>query len=94
MSNKLWCPGCDSETSELWRVVHEQGGPCPYCGLPAEAIQLVLQAKEKNLSNELTNRFMEAEQRAAAAEKEARQLREQIRRIKEAVDHPVVEVDW
>lgn len=94
MSLKLWCPGCDSQTSELWRVVHEEGDPCPYCGLPAEAIELVVKAQEKNVANELTDRFMKAEQRATAAEKELRLLQEQLRRIKSAVDEPVVEVDW
>lgn len=75
MSNKLWCPGCDSHTSALWKAVVIDGEDCPYCGLPAEAIKLVEKAQEKNVSDELTDRFVKAELRATTAEAEARDLR-------------------
>lgn len=80
MSMKAECPACDSETSELYRAFQE-GDPCPYCGLPADAANAVLAARERGASEQLVERAAKAEQRAAKAEQEARRLREALDRI-------------
>lgn len=39
MANKLSCPGCYAYTSEVLQAVRD-GEPCPYCGIPASAIEV------------------------------------------------------
>lgn len=50
MSNKMTCLGCNSHTSDALRAF-ENGEPCPYCGLSAEAT-LEIQSVRKSRADE------------------------------------------
>ena len=63
---KTTCPACDSWTSEVGRALRD-GEPCPYCGLPAEAAETVMEARK--LARSALERMARAEARAAMAEK-------------------------
>lgn len=80
MADKATCPACDSETSTIYRAFNE-GEACPYCGLPADAANAVLAARERGASEQLVERAALAEQRAAKAEQEIGRLRGRLDRI-------------
>ena len=64
---KRTCPACDSETSAIGLAFRE-GAPCPYCGLPAEAAEAVIEARKRGASEDILERMAKAEARAAVAE--------------------------
>ena len=66
---KTTCPACDSETSAIGMAFRD-GEPCPYCGLPAEAAEAVMEARKREEASELVlERMAKAEARAAMAER-------------------------
>ena len=85
MSEKTICPACDSYTSDIYRAF-EDGRPCPYCGLPAEAAKAVERARERGASDEMVERAAKAEQRAAELQREARRLRALLGEARQVLD--------
>ena len=65
---KMACPACDSETSAIG-LAFRDGAPCPYCGLPAEAAEAVIEARKRGASEQVLERMAKAEARAAMAER-------------------------
>lgn len=87
MSNKACCPGCDSYLSAIWEIMHgERWEPCPKCGLPAETLIKIQQARESHASKELAEKYEALAIRCGRAEAEAAYLRSQLCRIRSAVD--------
>lgn len=84
MSNKIECPGCESYTSSVARAVSD-GDPCPYCGLSADAIRTVLEARERHGETKLVEQITEALKRAEKAEHEAKALRAALRAVRTAL---------
>lgn len=82
---KRECPGCDSWTSAVGEAFRD-GDPCPYCGLPAEAVRLIDEARERHVSEDLITRYAAADERARKAETEARRLRLVLNNIQRFVD--------
>lgn len=65
---KQMCPACDSETSAIGMAFRD-GEPCPYCGLPAEAAEAVMEARKRGATEQVLERLAKAEARAAMAER-------------------------
>lgn len=84
MSNKAHCPGCDSYLSSIYEAF-EYGGPCPNCGLPADAAAAVEAARNRHADEALVQRCIDAEKKLAAAEKELSTLRFRLQRIGDAL---------
>jgi microcystin degradation protein MlrC len=82
---KMLCPACDAWTSAVG-IAFRDGADCPYCGLPAEAARMVIEAQERNVSEEVLKRLTDAEIRAAKAETEAAELRARLATIRRALD--------
>lgn len=93
MSIRAFCPGCNSETSSIYRALQD-GGPCPSCGLPAEVILAVEKARARNADEQLLARLMEAERRAAVAEKELAKLKIMQQTVRDALDADYGPPDW
>lgn len=80
MSDKMGCPGCGSHSSSIL-AAYEEGGPCPYCGLSAEAITQVIKARENHANEELIEKYTEAVARAELAERKVGFLEGKLERI-------------
>lgn len=65
---KQMCPACDSETSAIGMAFRD-GEPCPYCGLPAESAEAVMEARKRGATEQVLERMAKAEARAAMAER-------------------------
>lgn len=74
MSDKAWCPACQTATSTITAGFREQGR-CPYCGLSVEVVEQLAAATTRGADEHLVEQAAKAEQRAAAAEQEAQRLR-------------------
>jgi hypothetical protein len=74
---KMVCPSCDGWSTAVG-VAFRDDEPCPYCGLPAEAARLVLEAQERHVNDQVLRRLMDAETRAIKAEAEVSDLRHRI----------------
>jgi hypothetical protein len=87
MGRRMLCPACGSYTSSIV-AAFEEGEPCPACGLPASAAAAVIEVKARQAGEEVTQRAVRAELRAAAAEEELRWLRRVLASVKAAVLAP------
>jgi hypothetical protein len=56
MADKMWCPGCDSQTSGLLRCF-DDGEPCPNCGLSNDAWREVALVCRARNDDSLSARF-------------------------------------
>jgi hypothetical protein len=81
---KLWCPGCDSQTSTI-KGAWERGEGCPYCGLSSGAMTEVAAARYRHGETVLTERLAELLKRAEKAETEAGDLRRKLQTITNAI---------
>lgn len=77
---KRTCPACDSWTSSVG-IAFRDGEPCPYCGLPAEAVEALDRAAERGAEQSMVDMAAKAEVRATNAEAEVRRLRGLLREI-------------
>lgn len=80
MSNKLSCPGCGSHTSGVYVAVAD-GAPCPHCGLAADAIITVHDARRRAADADLLAQLEAAVVRAGRAEAEAAKVKERLRQV-------------
>jgi hypothetical protein len=69
-------------------IAWNDGQPCPYCGLSAEAIAQVLHARRRAADAELTEKLEKAIIERDRAQNEARKLAGHLARIKRAVEDP------
>lgn len=74
MSYKLGCPGCNSVTSGVY-AAEANGNPCPHCGLPAETITAVNEARRRTQDANLLAKYEAVAVRAGRAEAEIAKLR-------------------
>lgn len=81
---KLWCPGCDSQSSTI-KGAWERGEGCPYCGLSSRAMTEVAAARHRHGETSLTERLVQLLRRAEQAEAEAADLRRRLRAITDVI---------
>jgi DNA repair exonuclease SbcCD ATPase subunit len=79
MSDKAWCPVCNSETSDLWTALRD-GEPCPYCGASASLIAEVNELRLRRADEQVK---VELEQTLVKLDKVTRQRNELARVIRE-----------
>lgn len=90
MADKAECPACESYTSDNLRA-RDNGEPCPFCGLPADAAQEIERAVERGANKNLAKHAATAERRAADAEREVLRLRvllDRARRVLAETEQP------
>jgi uncharacterized Zn finger protein (UPF0148 family) len=87
MGRRMTCPACGSRTSSILRAF-EDGESCPSCGLPYTALAAVIDIKAREANDEVTQRAVRAELRAAAAEDELHTLRRVVEAVRSAVNRP------
>ena len=78
MSMKAECPACKAYLSGVWDALEGDRDACPSCGLDADTMRAVMDARKKLADKELTGRCEQALIRAGRAEKELRRLRERV----------------
>ena len=78
------CPGCGSYTSSVLAKV-EQGEPCPYCGLSADAIGEIRSVRRKRADEDLKGRLEKALVERDRAVTEAAKLRSALYNVRSAV---------
>jgi hypothetical protein len=89
MGRRMTCPACGARTSSVVAAFEsEEGSPCPSCGLPHAAAVAVIEIKARQAGEEVTQRAIRAELRAAQAENELRRLRRVLTAVKAAVLAP------
>lgn len=93
MSRKTECPACNSWTSSIYDAFQD-GEPCPFCQLPAEAAKAINTARERNADEQLIKRALAAELRAAEMEAELRRLRTRLANIKHTVNAELGDEEW
>lgn len=81
---KKSCPACNAWTSSVG-IAFRDGEDCPYCGLPAEAAELIEKARDRNVAETVLERLALAERRAATAERKARQLQSALNAISRTI---------
>ena len=74
MSNRMTCPGCEAHTSSVLAAC-EEGSPCPYCGLSANAILEIGALRVKRADETLKARLEKALVERDRAVAEAARLR-------------------
>jgi len=84
MSEKKFCPACESYTSSL-AAAFRKGEPCPYCGLAADVAAAVEDAREHNVSEKIIERAINAEKRASEALHRARRAESALTSIRNAL---------
>ena len=84
MSDKIECPGCGSYTSSVLAKV-EQGEPCPYCGLSADAIEEIRAVRRKKADEDLKGRLEKALVERDRAVTEAAKLERVLYAVRRAV---------
>ena len=84
MSDKMECPGCGSYTSSVLAKV-EQGEPCPYCGLSADAIEEIRGVRRKKADEDLKGRLEKALVERDRAVTEAAKLEQVLYAVRRAV---------
>ena len=85
---KRSCPGSNSWTSSVG-IAFRDGEPCPYCGLPAEAVALLDAAAERGLERAVVDRLAAAERDLAGVRAENRRLLAALQSIEFAVTDAV-----
>ena len=85
MSNKMECPGCNAYTSSVLQAV-EDGDACPSCGLSAEAIVAVHEARKSRADAELKEQLEQEIVRSANYRAEAEKLRRSIAAVRRALN--------
>jgi hypothetical protein len=74
---KMECPGCKAWTNSAG-IAHRDGEPCPSCGLPWEATEAVLQARERFAEDARTELLVAAEVRAGQLERDRDRYRQAV----------------
>jgi uncharacterized membrane-anchored protein len=84
VSDKMECPGCEAETSSVLGAV-KRGEPCPYCGLSADAIEAVTEARKRHGETQMVAQLAAALKRAETAEARAAHLSRALDTIERAL---------
>ena len=80
MSDRAFCPACNSESSTILAGFRDLG-ECPNCGLSVTVVEALTAAAKRGADEQLIERTAKAEQRAEAAERELAKLRHALRKI-------------
>ena len=92
MSRKMTCPACNSHTSSAL-AAFEEGRPCPYCGLSAEAALEIDGVRQQRADEDLKSRLETAIKERDAAQRELRLVKARLERITELVGRPLEDDD-
>lgn len=84
MSDKMECPGCGGYSSSVLIKVND-GEPCPFCELSADAIVEINGVRRKQADEGLKARLEKALVAAGLAEAEAAKLRSVLYDVRHAV---------
>lgn len=88
MSRKMSCPACNAHTSSVL-AAFEEGHPCPYCGLSAEAALEIDEVRQRRADEDLKGRLETAIKERDAAQRELRLVKARLERITELVKRPL-----
>jgi len=91
MTDKIECPACEANDFAFVSEFRE-GGPCPYCGLPNDAIGEVFRARKAHADEQLIKKYTEAVQRAERAEEQLAYIQRQAEEAKSCLD--VASREW
>jgi hypothetical protein len=91
----MTCPGCGAHLSAVLRA-HQEGRPCPSCGLSASAASEILAVRRSQADEQMRATAEAAVLRAGKAESELRVLRYRLHCVEEALKEALAgEVpDW
>lgn len=84
MSDKQWCPGCDSITSKLTECFRNGWG-CEYCGLSHEAWSEILLIRAARSDDELSQRVTELRIENDKLKREQKELHMKLNRLRDAI---------
>lgn len=88
MSRKMTCPACNAYTSSVL-AAFEEGQPCPYCGLSADAALEIDGVRQQRADENLKARLEKAIKERDAAHRELRLVKSRLERITELVGCPL-----
>lgn len=80
MSDKTWCPGCDSLTSSL-NESYSNGWPCDHCGLSNDAWREVLMIRLARDDDEMSARYSELRIKHDKLQREYRSVQAKLTRM-------------